>query len=133
MLSSHVSVGALQDTSPSPNAKALKVLGTCGAPHRVFPKNRRWCPGVPNSGPHNRRVRPAERHCVMNKDQVEGTAKNMAGKVQQTVGKLAGNPAQQAKGLKKQTEGTLQSRVGDAKEALKGAHDSPVTPKADKR
>ena len=57
----------------------------------------------------------------MNKDQVKGKAKEVAGKVQQKTGELVGSSEQQAKGLSKQVEGKLQKGVGDAKEAVKDA------------
>ena len=53
----------------------------------------------------------------MNKDQVKGEAKDIAGKVQQEAGKLVGSKEQQAKGLSKQAEGKVQKGVGDLKEA----------------
>jgi uncharacterized protein YjbJ (UPF0337 family) len=59
----------------------------------------------------------------MNKDQVKGTAKDVAGKVQKEVGKLTGSEEQQIKGLAKQGEGKAQKGVGDAKEAVKDAVD----------
>lgn len=59
----------------------------------------------------------------MNKDQVKGKAKEVAGKVQQKTGELVGSSEQQAKGLSKQVEGKLQKGVGDAKEAVKDAVD----------
>ncbi|KQW88523.1 general stress protein CsbD [Massilia sp. Root418] len=59
----------------------------------------------------------------MNKDQVKGKAKDIAGKVQQEVGELVGSSEQQAKGLAKQSEGKLQKGVGDAKETIKDAID----------
>lgn len=55
----------------------------------------------------------------MNKDQVKGEAKDIAGKVQEEAGKLVGSKDQQAKGLGKQIEGKVQKGVGDIKEALK--------------
>ena len=55
----------------------------------------------------------------MNKDQVKGEAKDIAGKVQEEAGKLVGSKAQQAKGLSKQIAGKVQKGVGDAKESLK--------------
>ncbi len=55
----------------------------------------------------------------MNKDQIKGTVKNIAGKTQQEAGKLIGSTAQQAKGLKKQVSGKIQKSVGDTKEAIK--------------
>lgn len=54
----------------------------------------------------------------MNKDQVKGTAKEIAGKLQQEVGKLTGSEKQQAKGIAKQVSGKVQQTVGDVKEAL---------------
>lgn len=55
----------------------------------------------------------------MNKDQVKGTAKNVAGKLQQQAGKLVGNERMQAKGLAKQVSGKLQKAGGDVKQVLK--------------
>jgi uncharacterized protein YjbJ (UPF0337 family) len=55
----------------------------------------------------------------MNKDQVSGTVKKGAGKVQQAAGDVIGSNEQKAKGLKKEAEGHVQKKVGDAKEAIK--------------
>ena len=55
----------------------------------------------------------------MNKDQIKGTAKDVAGKVQQETGKLVGSKEQQAKGLAKQVAGKAQKGAGDVKEAIK--------------
>lgn len=57
----------------------------------------------------------------MNKDQVKGTAKDVAGKVQQEAGKLVGNESMEAKGVAKQVSGKVQKGVGDVKEVLKDA------------
>jgi uncharacterized protein YjbJ (UPF0337 family) len=54
----------------------------------------------------------------MNKDQVKGTLKDMAGKIQEEAGKLVGSKKQQAKGLMKQAEGKIQKGVGDLKEVV---------------
>jgi uncharacterized protein YjbJ (UPF0337 family) len=59
----------------------------------------------------------------MNKDQVKGTAKDVAGKVQEEAGKLTRNKEQEAKGLGKQVAGKTQKNFGDAKEATKDAID----------
>jgi uncharacterized protein YjbJ (UPF0337 family) len=59
----------------------------------------------------------------MNKDQVKGAAKDVAGRVQEEAGKLTGNKEQQAKGLAKQVSGKIQKNFGDAKEATKDAID----------
>jgi len=54
----------------------------------------------------------------MNKDQDKGTAKDIAGKVQEKAGELTGSEKQQIKGLTKQVEGKLQKGVGDVKDAF---------------
>ena len=55
----------------------------------------------------------------MNKDQVKGGAKDVAGKVQEQVGKLVGSKEQQIKGLSKQISGKVQKGVGDVKQSVK--------------
>jgi uncharacterized protein YjbJ (UPF0337 family) len=54
----------------------------------------------------------------MNKDQVKGVAKNVAGKVQEQAGKLVGSKEQQIKGLSKQISGKVQKGVGDVKQSV---------------
>lgn len=53
----------------------------------------------------------------MNTDQVKGTVKEVAGKVQARVGTVVGSTEQQAKGHIRQAEGKAQHIVGDAKVA----------------
>ncbi|MES2933269.1 MAG: CsbD family protein [Pseudomonadota bacterium] len=55
----------------------------------------------------------------MNKNQVKGTAKDVAGKIQNEAGKLIGSENQQAKGLAKQLAGKAQKGIGDLQEAAK--------------
>jgi uncharacterized protein YjbJ (UPF0337 family) len=57
----------------------------------------------------------------MNKDQVKGTLKNVAGKVQEKSGELIGSREQQVKGIEKQVEGKTQKVAGDIKEVVKDA------------
>lgn len=57
----------------------------------------------------------------MNKQQIKGTLKDAAGKVQERTGKLVGSNEQQLKGLKKQVEGQGLKAVGDIKEVVKDA------------
>ena len=54
----------------------------------------------------------------MNKDQVKGVAKNVAGKVQEKAGKLVGSKEQQVKGLSKQISGKVQKAVGDVEQSV---------------
>ena len=57
----------------------------------------------------------------MNKDQVTGKVKEVAGKVQQNVGEATGSTSQQIKGGAKQVAGKVQQGIGDAKETVKDA------------
>lgn len=54
----------------------------------------------------------------MNKNQIQGTAKDIVGKVQEKAGKLVGNEEQQIEGLDKQISGKVQKGVGDVQEAI---------------
>lgn len=55
----------------------------------------------------------------INKDQVEGRAKEAAGKVQEVAGKLVGNTSQQVKGNIKKNIGAAEAKFGDAKRDIK--------------
>ncbi len=57
----------------------------------------------------------------INKDQVEGRAKELGGKVQEEIGKLTGNKTQQATGLVKEAVGAGQAKLGDLAEQAKAA------------
>jgi uncharacterized protein YjbJ (UPF0337 family) len=57
----------------------------------------------------------------MNKDQVQGKAQDIAGKIQEEVGKVVGSNKQQVEGLKNQVAGKTQETLGDLKEAVKDA------------
>ena len=54
----------------------------------------------------------------MNRNQMKGAAKSVAGKVQQKVGELTGNKTQQAKGAAKRVAGKLQKGVGNVEQAF---------------
>ncbi len=55
----------------------------------------------------------------MNKDQIKGTAKDVAGKAQEKAGRLVGSKEHETKGMEKQVEGKVQKGVGDVKETVK--------------
>ncbi len=57
----------------------------------------------------------------MNKDELKGKAKDVAGRVQRQAGEWTDNEEQQAKGLGKQAEGKIQQGVGKAEDAAKKA------------
>ncbi|MCR4304936.1 MAG: CsbD family protein [Gallionella sp.] len=61
----------------------------------------------------------------MNKNQVKGALKDVAGKVQEEVGKLVGSKEQQVKGLGKQITGKAEKAYGDAKEVVKDSSKHP--------
>lgn len=61
----------------------------------------------------------------MNKDQVKGTVKEVAGKLQKNVGGIVGNPTQQSRGAAKELQGQAQQVLGDAKELVKDARRRP--------
>jgi uncharacterized protein YjbJ (UPF0337 family) len=55
----------------------------------------------------------------MNKDQIKGTTKEVAGKIQEKTGKLIDSKEQRQKGLKKQIDGKIERAQGDFKEIVK--------------
>ncbi len=64
----------------------------------------------------------------MNRDQVKGSAKDVAGKVQRKFGEMTGSETQQVKGTAKQVEGKIQKGVGNVEQALErqaGQEDAP--------
>ena len=52
----------------------------------------------------------------MNKDQIKGSANEVAGKVQKNVGKATANGTQAVKGAVREVAGKAQKAYGDAKE-----------------
>jgi uncharacterized protein YjbJ (UPF0337 family) len=58
----------------------------------------------------------------MNKDQVKGEARNIAGKAQEKLGDLTGSKEQQIKGQAKQVGGKIQKGVGNAEESVKDSN-----------
>lgn len=60
----------------------------------------------------------------MNSDQVKGTVKDAAGKVQRKTGEAVGSTKQQVKGAAKQAEGKAQKAVGDVREQVEEDKDA---------
>jgi uncharacterized protein YjbJ (UPF0337 family) len=54
----------------------------------------------------------------MNKNQIEGSVKDVTGKIQQKVGQATGSTTQWVKGMAKQIEGKAQKSVGYVEQAL---------------
>lgn len=61
----------------------------------------------------------------MNKHQVEGKAKDLAGEAQEKIGEVTGDQETQAKGEARQVEGKTQKKVGDVKEGVKNITKKP--------
>lgn len=59
----------------------------------------------------------------MNRDKVEGTAKDIAGKVQRKVGEMTGDTSTEAAGAAKQVEGKVQKGVGEVRDAVERDRD----------
>jgi uncharacterized protein YjbJ (UPF0337 family) len=57
----------------------------------------------------------------INKDQVEGRAKEVAGKTKEVVGKIVGNKNLQVEGTVEKGTGAVQGKIGDLKEDVKKA------------
>ena len=56
----------------------------------------------------------------MDKDRVKGSAKQAAGAIKETVGKITGDAKLQADGKADKTAGKIQNTVGGVKDALRG-------------
>ncbi|MEP6655759.1 MAG: CsbD family protein [Betaproteobacteria bacterium] len=53
----------------------------------------------------------------MNRDQVKGTAKDVAGKIRRKVGEATGDVGEQVKGAGEQIAGKIQKGVGNVEQA----------------
>jgi uncharacterized protein YjbJ (UPF0337 family) len=62
----------------------------------------------------------------MDNDRIAGSAKDFAGKVERTVGDIAGDARTQASGRVRETTGTVQNLYGQAKDAARDATDAAV-------
>ena len=63
----------------------------------------------------------------MDNDRIAGSAKDFAGKVESTVGDIAGNAKTEAAGRVREATGTAQNLYGQAKDAARGATDAAVS------
>ena len=67
----------------------------------------------------------------MNKDQVEGKVKDVAGRIERQAGEWTGDKEKQTHGALTQVEGKVQNAWGNAKDAGKKAVDKRTDPKND--
>ena len=63
---------------------------------------------------------------AMDKDRIVGSAKDFAGKVESTVGDLAGDARTEASGRAREAAGTVQNLYGQAKDAARDAADTAM-------
>jgi uncharacterized protein YjbJ (UPF0337 family) len=63
----------------------------------------------------------------MDKDRIAGSAKDFAGKVEGTVGDIAGDAKTQAAGRAREATGTVQNLYGQAKDAARDAGEAAVS------
>ncbi|MBN3804454.1 CsbD family protein [Paraburkholderia sp. Ac-20336] len=54
----------------------------------------------------------------MNRNRVEGTAKELKGSIKEAIGKITGNRVQQAEGAAEKLAGRMQAKVGEAADAM---------------
>lgn len=57
----------------------------------------------------------------MDKDRIEGAAKQVKGTIKEAVGKVTGDTKTQAEGIAEKAAGKVQSSVGGAKDAMRDA------------
>jgi len=57
---------------------------------------------------------------MVDKDRVEGSGKNLTGKVKEAFGKATGDSKTEAEGKGDQAEGKVQNAIGGVKDALRG-------------
>jgi uncharacterized protein YjbJ (UPF0337 family) len=57
----------------------------------------------------------------MDKDRIEGAAKQLKGSVKEAIGKLTGDTKTQAEGMAEKTTGKAQNAVGGAKDSVRDA------------
>ena len=63
----------------------------------------------------------------MDKDRIVGAAKDVAGKVESTVGDIAGDTKTQASGRAREAAGTVQNLYGQAKDTARDAGDTAAS------
>ena len=73
-----------------------------------------------------RQLRPPQRkELAMDKDRIEGSAKEAKGAVKQAIGKAVGDAKLESDGKADKMEGKVQNAIGGLKDAVKGKWPSP--------
>jgi uncharacterized protein YjbJ (UPF0337 family) len=66
------------------------------------------------------RINSHSKETLMDKDRIQGSAKQAKGAIKEVVGKVTGDAKLQADGKADKTEGKIQNAVGGVKDALRG-------------
>ena len=64
---------------------------------------------------------------MVDKDRIEGAAKNLGGKLKEAAGRLVGDEKLKAEGRADQAEGRVQNTVGGVKDGIRDALDTDTT------
>jgi uncharacterized protein YjbJ (UPF0337 family) len=88
-----------------------------GHRRRRFPWNRR---GLKGSFAAAEKQKPNESYFMKNstKDKIEGTARDLKGKVKETTGRAVGNSRLRDEGVDEQIAGKVQKKVGDVEKVF---------------
>ncbi|MEO6920991.1 MAG: CsbD family protein [Collimonas sp.] len=57
----------------------------------------------------------------MDKNRIEGVAKQVKGSVKETIGKITGDKSTEAEGIAEKVEGKVQTKVGETADKLRDA------------
>jgi uncharacterized protein YjbJ (UPF0337 family) len=77
---------------------------------------------MPQERLRSRHVEPtAKERAMVDKDRVDGSAKNIGGKLKEGVGNVTGDSKMQTEGKADQAEGKIQNTIGGIKDSIKDA------------
>jgi uncharacterized protein YjbJ (UPF0337 family) len=77
---------------------------------------------MPQERLHSRPVKSTTKEKAMvDKDRVDGSAKNIGGKLKEGVGNVTGDSKMQTEGKADQAEGKIQNAIGGIKDSIKDA------------
>jgi uracil-DNA glycosylase len=109
------------NTSPSVRARideALAIVRTILADAEL--DSRRRAEHRQNSHVLTEDIQQQEEAMPIDDDRVEGSAKNIKGKIKEGIGKLTGDSKTEAEGKMDKAEGKIQNTVGGIKDSLRG-------------
>lgn len=72
-----------------------------------------------SGGPATARPVALKEHLIVDKDRVQGSARQVVGGIKEVVGKVLGDPKTEADGKTEKAAGKIQNAVGGLKDALR--------------